>query len=231
VTAELCWWRHRFGETLDAVARLAAVGLRAAVEESALAQASRTRASSAASDEAGMAYWARVTSATGSIPGPTADTSAARRGRARAVTAEGELARLRGLARPELWRTAAEAWDDAPDPYQAAYARWRLAEALLDAGAERDAATIVLRVALATAEQLLAAPLARELEALARRARLSPRSGGEVRERAPDDSPRGRALALGLSDREVDVLEQILGVNRRGEAAAIAHRLGLDIGS
>jgi DNA-binding NarL/FixJ family response regulator len=75
----------------------------------------------------------------------------------------------------------------------------------------------------------------------------------------PDTSPRDRALALGLSQREVDVLELLasgatdheiadqlfitgktashhvshiltkLAVRRRGEAGAIAHRLGLGL--
>ena len=111
------------------------------------------------------------------------------------------------------------------------------------------------------AERLGAEPLASELEELARRARLSVRDARPAS--APRDdlasamSRRSEGRRLGLSEREVEVLELVaegltdreigtrlfitektaghhvshiltkLGLARRGEAAAMAHRLGL----
>jgi DNA-binding NarL/FixJ family response regulator len=118
----------------------------------------------------------------------------------------------------------------------------------------------MLREALAVAARLNATPLALEIEALARRARLTTRPSDSIAEATPLPSARSRALALGLSQREVDVLELLasgamdreiadrlfitektashhvshiltkLAVSRRGEAGAIAHRLGLGMG-
>ena len=64
-------------------------------------------------------------------------------------------------------------------PYAAAYARWRLAEALLAEGGARADAQSALAAAHAVAVRLRARPLAAELEALARRARLSLEDGAE----------------------------------------------------
>jgi DNA-binding NarL/FixJ family response regulator len=132
----------------------------------------------------------------------------------------------------------------------AAYCRWREAEALVGAGASRAKAVVPLQAAHAAAVRLEAAPLLRELELLAGRARLelspSPVAGpGEP----------GLAEALDLTAREVEVLSLIargytnreiaselvisvktagvhvshilqkLGAPNRREAAAIAHRV------
>jgi DNA-binding CsgD family transcriptional regulator len=81
------------------------------------------------------------------------------------------------------------------EPYRQAYARWRLAEALLsESGAEaRTEAAAVLAEAKATAIRLGAVPLTEELCALAKRARL-----GVV---APTSTP--------LTPRELAVLRQV----------------------
>jgi DNA-binding CsgD family transcriptional regulator/tetratricopeptide (TPR) repeat protein len=145
------------------------------------------------------------------------------------------------------WAAAVAAWERLGQPYRAAYAGFRHAEALLAAG-DRDAAAAVLRRAAEATGRLGARPLDSEIHALARRARL---------DLAPP-APPAPAAQLGLTPREAEVLALVaaghsnrqvaqalfispktasvhvsnilakLGVATRGEAAAIAHRLGLD---
>ncbi len=129
-----------------------------------------------------------------------------------------------------------------------------LASGADDGGRER--ATELLRLAGTVAEHLGARPLARSVTLLAQRARLLlhpvPRQRGAV-----SADPADPADALGLTGRERDVLRLVaaghtnrriaetlfispktasvhvsnilakLGVSGRGEAAAVAHRLGL----
>jgi DNA-binding CsgD family transcriptional regulator len=114
----------------------------------------------------------------------------------------------------------------------------------------------VLRPAHQTAVILGAAPLRREIELLAQRGRL--RLEEPVDTTASPEAPPSPAASLGLTRREAEVLALVaqgrtnrqigqalfitpktasihvsrilakLGVAGRGEAAAIAHRLGLD---
>ncbi len=130
--------------------------------------------------------------------------------------------------------------------YEVARARWRLAEALAEAG-RRDEAAEQWREAAQAADRLGARPLRAALDDLARRARIGP---------APDDGRPGAALAS-LTGREREVLRLIaagrsnreiaaalfiapktasvhvsnilskLGAASRTEAAAVAHREGL----
>ena len=166
--------------------------------------------------------------------------------------AEAEHLRASGHARPDAWAAAASTWDRLDRPPLAAYCRWREAEALVAAGASRATAGEPLRAAHAVATGLGAAPLIRELELLAQRARLdlapAPIDG--------DVGGRGVAESLGLTAREAEVLALVargytnreiaatlvisvktaslhvshilakLGAPNRREAAAIAHRLG-----
>ncbi|WP_181383719.1 helix-turn-helix transcriptional regulator [Streptomyces sp. NWU339] len=167
-----------------------------------------------------------------------------------------ELLRAEGRSAPGEWAAAVAALEPLERPYDLARVRFRLAEALLASGAgedERARATELLRLSGAVAEHLGAAPLARSVALLAQRARLTPAPA--ARESAP--APTDPADALGLTGRERDVLrlvaaghtnrriaEQLfispktasvhvsnilakLGVSGRGEAAALAHRLGL----
>jgi DNA-binding CsgD family transcriptional regulator len=173
----------------------------------------------------------------------------------------GELEHLRltGTARSDDWSRCVTAWEGVGDPYMTAYARLRQTETLLGAGGSRFEAEARLREAAQTAEGLGAAPLLREIEDLARRARLELRSP-EVREDKEAEAfsqVQSELRRLGLSTREVEVLALIeegltdrdigrrlfiteksaghhvshilakLGVSRRAEAAAIAHRLDL----
>ena len=93
--------------------------------------------------------------------------------RARLLTVEAEWTRVAGRREPDRWAQAAGGWDELGCPWPAAYARWRLAEALLERGATREEAAVPLRRAWATARGLGARPLLAEVELLARRARIA----------------------------------------------------------
>ena len=163
---------------------------------------------------------------------------------------DAELTRLSGAADPAAWQAAAGAWQQLGLGYRAAYAQWRRAEALLASGAGAGQAAGPLRDGHATAVRLGAAPLRAEIEALARRARISLASAQPVPSPAP-------AHPHGLTDREVAVLQLLaaghtyreigqqlfispktasvhvtnilrkLAVHDRVQAAAVAVRLGL----
>jgi DNA-binding CsgD family transcriptional regulator len=171
------------------------------------------------------------------------------------LSARAEQSRLEGRSDPERWRAAAAAWERLEYPFKAAYARFREAESLLAASSSRPRAEQALRSAFRTAVALGAKPLRHEVELLARRGRLRLDDHLEVPATSEAPSP---AASFGLTRREAEVLtlvaegrtnQQIgkelfitegtasvhvsrilakLGVARRGEAAAIAHRLGLD---
>ncbi|CAM5384698.1 helix-turn-helix transcriptional regulator [Streptomyces pilosus] len=167
-----------------------------------------------------------------------------------------ELARAEGRFAPDEWSAVVEAVEPLGRPYDLARVRYRLAEALLASGAgddERARATELLRLVDAVAGHLGAAPLARSATRLAQRARLA--LAPAVRE--ADRGPADPVEELGLTSRERDVLRLVaaghtnrriaeelfispktasvhvsnilakMGVSGRGEAAAVAHRLGL----
>ena len=166
-------------------------------------------------------------------------------GRGWLARAEAEYRRVAGENDPQAWQAVLDAFG--PDyVYEIARARWRLAEALAEAG-RRDEASEQWRQAAQTADQLGARPLRRALDDLARRARIGT---------APDDQAEGavlasltsrerevlRLLAAGRSNREIAAVLYIapktasvhvsnilgkLGAASRTEAAAIAHREGL----
>jgi DNA-binding CsgD family transcriptional regulator/tetratricopeptide (TPR) repeat protein len=170
--------------------------------------------------------------------------------------AQAELSRLEGLSDPEPWRAAATAWERLERPFEAAYARFREAEALLAGGASRPRAEQILRGAHQTAVMLGAAPLRRQIQLLAQRGRLRLEEPFDTT--AAPHEPSSPAASLGLTQREAEVLALVaegrtnrqigqalfitektaslhvshilakLGVAGRGEAAAVAHRLGLD---
>jgi DNA-binding CsgD family transcriptional regulator len=172
---------------------------------------------------------------------------------AQLATSEAEWTRAVGESDPERWRSAMEAWDKAGQPYPAAYARWRLAEALLAARADREDVEPVIRDTYATAARLGARPLRHGLEQLARRSRIELASEPESSWPTHDEPDGG----LGLTRRELEVLRLVadgrtnrqiadelfisaktasvhvsnilskLDVSSRVEAAAVAHRLAL----
>ncbi len=165
---------------------------------------------------------------------------------------EAEGSRLEGNREPDWWSGAVAAFGGLSMPYQQAYARWREADAQLATRKHRVAANDSLVEAHGIATRLGAEPLRREIEATARRARIDLSPG----QRETAGVPKPGAL-FGLTARELEVLKLLvagrtnraiaarlfisestagvhvsnilgkLGVNRRMEAAAIAHRLGL----
>ncbi|HEU4422235.1 MAG TPA: LuxR C-terminal-related transcriptional regulator, partial [Pilimelia sp.] len=162
--------------------------------------------------------------------------------------ATAEISRLEGASDPELWDAAAAIWDGVGARYLVGYPTLRAAQAAVARG-NRALAVARLRAAWRLAEELKAGPLLDAVVDLSRRARIplegAVRAGGHA------------TLPLGLTEREVGVLELVaagltnreiarklfisehtvgvhvsrvlakLGVARRTEAAAAAHRLGL----
>ena len=230
-------------------ASLSTLGLRAAADRAELARARRTEEEELEARAVGHELATRLRART---PATTANPAAALppRVEAEALTGEAELARLQGRNEAELWGTAAKSWELLGEPHPAAYAHWRQAESLLMAGVTRDHAEQALRSAHATAVRLGAGPLRTEIEALARRGRLDLGDDRPV--------PARPLHALGLTPREREVLTLVaagrtnrqiaqalfispktatvhvsnilgkLGAHTRVEAAAIAHRLGID---
>jgi DNA-binding CsgD family transcriptional regulator len=174
-----------------------------------------------------------------------------------AALGEAEWSRLEGRPDPQSWQRAAERWERLEAPHATAYARFRQAEALLAARAPRARIQPVLGGAYQAAVRLGAAPLRREIELLAQRGRLRLQEPAEAADAAASAAV-SPAASLGLTRREAEVLALVaegrtnrqigqalfitpktasihvsrilakLGVAGRGEAAAIAHRLGLD---
>ncbi len=186
----------------------------------------------------------------------TPATTAADRGHLALVKAE--RARMLGAGEVEAWADAVGAARAMNEPYPLACALLRHAEAAV-AVADLDTASASAREALSLAQTLGASPLAGELEALIRRARL--RVGQDVGQRAASEGQEGvpdELARLGLTSRETEVLGLVtegcsngqiaerlfisrktasvhvsnilskLGVASRGEAAAQAHRMGLN---
>jgi DNA-binding CsgD family transcriptional regulator len=124
-----------------------------------------------------------------------------------AETAAAEEERARGPASPETWAALAARWEGFGMPFQAAYARWRQAEATLAAGGSRGDVPAVLAAAHATAAGLGADPLRRELEALARRARITLEDAEAAGPAAESSAGEPTAAErVGLTSRELDVL-------------------------
>jgi len=135
-----------------------------------------------------------------------------------AVTAEGERSRLDGAADPDLWASAARRWRRLGQPLQRAYALWREADAWLAGPGDRGRAAAPLRRAHEVSVRLGAALLDLEVERLARRARIE--LDGEAAA-APDPTrPPSAAERLGLTPRELDVLDLLVDGRTNGEIAA-----------
>jgi DNA-binding CsgD family transcriptional regulator/tetratricopeptide (TPR) repeat protein len=172
-----------------------------------------------------------------------------------ALACELEARRAAAEADSDGWARLAEAWDELGRPYEAAYARWREAEAVLAGPGDRARAESALRSAAEVARRLRAAPLLDEVEGLAQRARL--KLGGAAAGSGDASAEPTTADRIGLTPREVDVLRLVaagrtnkeiadelfmshktasvhvsrilskLDVRGRVEAASLAHRLGL----
>jgi DNA-binding CsgD family transcriptional regulator len=165
--------------------------------------------------------------------------------------AEAEARRLEDHPDPATWASAVDARRALAQPWELAYAQYRLAEAVLAAGGLASDAAIPMREAHATAAGLGAAPLRLAIDELASRARISlDREAGSV---TPTTSRRETTLtarerevlalvAAGHTNREIGdrlfISEKTasvhvthamdkLGALSRYEAAAAATRLGL----
>ena len=88
------------------------------------------------------------------------------------LVAQAELSRLQGPSSPARWQAAATALERLEHRFEAAYARFRLAEALLATGGSPEQAQAAVRSAHDTAVALGASPLRSEIELLAQRGRL-----------------------------------------------------------
>ena len=165
-------------------------------------------------------------------------------GRGWLARAEAELRRAADDNDPDIWRTEIETFGPAY-VYETARGRWRLAEALAEAG-DRDEAQHQWQLAVATADELGATRLRAALADLGRRARLgtgaravpgSPlsiltnRELEVLRSLAAGRTNREIAAALFISDKTVSVhvsnILAKLGAGSRTAAAAIAHDNGI----
>lgn len=174
-----------------------------------------------------------------------------------AAIVDGERSRIRGTPDPGPWLTAVQEWAALGRPYWEAQARLRAAEALLaqrrQPGA-RSRATAELEAARQIAEQLRAAPLLSQIQALAKIARIHLDDSATEHHEQPaattDPQPalterERQVLALvtaGRTNREIGAMLYMspktasvhvthifekLGVQSRVQAAAEAIRLGL----
>jgi DNA-binding CsgD family transcriptional regulator len=142
----------------------------------------------------------------------------------------------------ELWAEAADRWTEVGSPYPAAYAAWRVAEAILRPHHRSRSGKEALRASHAATERLGAVLLRRCVERLAAEAGIDltepiPQFGLTARERqvlgllARGSTNKEIAAELVLSVRTIDVhVSHILAkldADNRVEAAATAHRLGI----
>jgi DNA-binding NarL/FixJ family response regulator/tetratricopeptide (TPR) repeat protein len=129
-----------------------------------------------------------------------------------------EAARAAAAASASEWADLAQRWERHGCAFPTAYCRWRQAELTLSGGGARGDVPAALASAHATAVKLRAAPLQREIEDLARRARISLDAPVEVAAQAsPASSPADR---VGLTARELDVLQLMAGGATNREIAA-----------
>jgi DNA-binding NarL/FixJ family response regulator/tetratricopeptide (TPR) repeat protein len=235
------------GECLQHTGELHAAGLRA-LADVALAAAARRQEDGAARDAAVLLgrLEERLARAFPLGDGPPPRVSAD------VALCRAEARRASGGDDEEAWSAAVLAADAAGYAHRGAYARWRLAEVLLARSAHESAARSQAEVVLGEAAKRAAAsghaPLVREVQALARRARLAI---------APAAAGVAEPPALGLTARETDVLRLLadgltnkqiaaalyisdktaehhvsrilgkLGVTTRTAAGSLAHRLGI----
>jgi DNA-binding CsgD family transcriptional regulator len=233
------------------IGRMLCLGVRAQADRAERARARRDHQALADAERAATGLEARATALARNpvLPWVTSPWTTP----AQAAVWAGERSRLQGRSDPAHWHAAAAGWLALGQPYPAAYAHWRQAEALLLRGKPAGRAAEHLQAAHATALRLGARPLLGEVTALARRARIT--LGQPVTPTAP--AAPSQAERLGLTERELEVLAHVaaglsnreigealfisgktasvhisnilrkLQVTSRVQAATAAHRLGL----
>jgi DNA-binding CsgD family transcriptional regulator len=195
-----------FGMSEDTryVATAAALGLRIAADRVGLARAHRDVRSEDTATMGARALAERVRSPAPSSPSrpEAADLS----------LCEAKLERAEGRSDVERWLETTEAFAGVGQPYETAYARFREGESVLAAGGDRARAVAALNAAHAGATELGAVPLAAEIEAIARRARITLTEPVRAEPRMLADESRSSAgpeQPFGLTAREVDVLRLV----------------------
>jgi DNA-binding CsgD family transcriptional regulator/tetratricopeptide (TPR) repeat protein len=233
------------------VLRLCALGTRAEADQAERVPPRRAAAELPKLEAVAGSLLARA----GVLAGVTAESSASfREASIHAMVCLAEYARLDRRPDAATWGAVAAAWKDFHSPFPAAYARWRQGEALLQEH-DHPGATRALREALVEAAALGATRLRDEINLLAARGHVDLREPGLPRERpGPPSAP---ADEFRLTPREREVLRQVatgrtnrqiaralfitektasvhvsniiakLGVANRGQAGALAQRLGL----
>jgi DNA-binding CsgD family transcriptional regulator len=257
--ADLGWSLVQRGEDWVAAARMAAIYEE--VQAAVIADARERRDLAALAGA--RAHSAETLTAAETIvreSGVPAEAPSRQEADAYLATARSYAARVDGRDSPVVWDAVARAWERLDVPYEVAKARWRQAEAALagaDARSGRVAARKPIREAARIATELGAAPLAREVRELARRALISlpeadaaalklagePQSMPAAGAGAPDvgiaaafAEPEQRARdAFGLSAREREVLSLIVDgrTNREiGERLFISQKtVGVHVGN
>jgi DNA-binding CsgD family transcriptional regulator/tetratricopeptide (TPR) repeat protein len=239
-------------QEMIAIVTLAGLGLRIEADRAQVARARRDTTAEQGAIESARTFAART------LPLRARACAAAHRPeviRAHRALCEAEVGRAEGRPDPDVWCRAADAGAAEGDPYRTAYARFRETEAVLASRGDRARAADALTAAIAIVGQLGAAPLGREIEALARRARID--LTDQPLPEAPPAPPEPRFATPALTARELEVLRLVaagytnpqigealyisrktashhvssvltkLGVRTRFEAAGVAHRLGL----
>jgi DNA-binding CsgD family transcriptional regulator len=230
-------WLHDFVEVYPTAARVAAD------------RAERARVQTPGDGGARLADAERALAALDAMLGELAQGKRPPRAEAYRLLTVAETARAGNRDDPATWEQAARALRELEEPYTCAYALMRQAGALVATNDSEAAATPLLeahRITSGLGERALDA----EIEALAQRSR--------IRLEVPADEPSDPIADLGVTAREREVLlllaegasnreiaEQLvisektasvhvshilakLGARNRGEAAAIARRLGLE---
>ncbi len=186
------------------VVRVAAVGLSAVADQAVMARATGDSAGVAAAIEKAdeLVAIAREGASYPRMPGFALGVD----GRGWLARAQAEWTRANGSNDPEAWRAVVDAFGPG-FVYETARSRWRLAEALAEAG-DRTAAAIEWRLATRAADQLRAAPLQAVLADLGRRARLAGQGKSQSHGAGADEAESGGigGPLASLTGRELEVL-------------------------